>query len=135
MRRDERLMKIARDLELQLKAATISLGQLKEETDPARGKTLPLASDSRSGAMTADHILAILVKKYPGLLPWGDSSAVYEESIGVGRELRTLIGSWCKVNRFLPHEHPPRETNVRSPLPKIEISSYRNPAAGPEPEE
>ncbi len=52
--------------------------------------------------MDAQEILTTLVQRYPGLLPWEDHHVATTEYEHLIRELTILIGSWDRVDEFVP---------------------------------
>ena len=52
--------------------------------------------------MTSDEILAALVRRYPGLLPWEEYQVLRGEEAGLVQELTTLVGCWDQADNHMP---------------------------------
>ena len=52
--------------------------------------------------MTANEILVKMIERFPRLLPWADCRLGKMEEPHVVRELSLLIGSWERIDSYLP---------------------------------
>jgi hypothetical protein len=52
--------------------------------------------------MTSDEILTKMIERYPRLLPWANCEVGKQEGPQVARELSVLIGSWDRIESYIP---------------------------------